>query len=90
MRYRNLKEGTVEIWDAIWFTLGAGAIGIVLGYDPITDLYHGYIGEGAGVDENRDAKQIVAWRNRLNRQQTISFFPHVKEIITTKEEQWKL
>jgi len=90
MRYRNIKEGTVEIWDAIWFAPGGVTIGIVLGYDPVTDLYHGYIGDAFGEDENNDAKKIVAWGSRLNRQQTVSFFPRVREIQETKDEQWKL
>jgi len=86
----TIKEGTVEIWDSIWFCPGGTTIGIVLGYDPVTNLYHGYIGGGVGRDENHDAKKIVAWGSRLNREQTISFFPTVKEIQKTTEEQWKI
>lgn len=89
MRYKNLTEGNVEIWDVVWYDSRLGCVGVVVGYDPVENLYHGYIGVGDGRSEDLDVKKIVRWGRRLERKRAIPFFPHLKEIQEITDEQWK-
>ena len=83
---------TVIPIDWRWFSDTFGCIGVVFAFDAPTNMYHGYIGLGAGNNEERDCYRIISNGCRLTQEETRAMIGEgrSRELIDSiPDEQWK-
>jgi len=84
-------SGLVEL-EHKWFTGPKGCVGVVFAFDRVTDIYHGYIGVGDGLNEDADIRDIINHGCRLRQSETLAMIGSEKArklIESIPKERWK-
>ena len=87
-----MKDNLLTLLEWNWFS-GSCCIGVVFAFDRETEIYHGYIGMGAGHNEELDCYRIINHGCRLTREQTSAMLDSEKSkklISGIPDENWKV
>lgn len=87
-----MNDNLLTLLEWKWFN-SLYCIGIVFAFDRKTNIYHGYLGMGAGNNEERDCYHIINHGFRLTREQTSAMLgsEKAKKLISgIPYENWKV